>query len=88
MKNAFSKLVWILILLAFFAFFTINHYYLDEQLKKVNRQITDTQDKIKSLNTELSKWTNESNMIQEAKKMHLRNMQDGEVVILENENDS
>jgi cell division protein FtsB len=61
---------------------------MDEQLKKINKQISDTQDRIKSLNTQLSKWTNESNMILEAKKLNLRSMQEGEVVILENENDS
>jgi hypothetical protein len=88
MNNAFKKLVWILILFTFFTFFTINYFYMDKQLKIVIKQISDTQDRIKSLNSELSKWKNDDNMILEAKKLHLRKMQESEVVILDNENDS
>ena len=87
-NEAFNKLRWILVLMLIFALLTINHWYIDEQLKVTNKQITDTQDRIKSLNSQLSKWTNESNMILEAKKLKLRNMEAGEVIILENENDS
>lgn len=90
--DAYPKLIWTIILLFFFAFFTINHWYIVKQLNDpktgIRKQISDTQDKIKSLNSELSKWKSESNMIIEAKKLKLRKSQDGEVVILENETDS
>ena len=92
MKYAYKKLIWILALIALFAFFTINNYYIMNQLthpiKGIRKQIADTQDRIKSLNTELSRWKNETNMTQEAKKLKLRKAQEGEIVILENETDS
>ena len=92
MKNAFPKLILTIVFLFLFAFFSINFLYVKQQLthpvKGVKKKIADTQDKIKSLNTELSKWINEYNMTLEAKKLNLRKSAEGEVVILENETDS
>jgi F0F1-type ATP synthase membrane subunit b/b' len=93
MKNdAYQKLIWTLVLFSLFTFFTINTWYIEKKLidpkDGIRKQISDTQDEIKSLNSELSKWKNESNMTLEAKKLNLRKKVDGEVVILEKENDS
>jgi len=86
--EAYHKLIWIFVLLALWAVFQINHFYVDEQRKLISKEITDTQDRIKSLNSQISKWTNENNMVQEAKKLKLRKTEEGEVVFLDDETDT
>lgn len=71
-----------------FALLYVNSQYFIKKQKDTNKQITDTQDKIKSLNSDLSKWLNESNMTLEAKKLKMRKAEAGEIVNLEDENDS
>lgn len=71
-----------------FALLYVNSQNFVKKQKEVHKQITDTQDQIKSLNSELSKWQNAENMTLEAKKLKLRKAEIGEIVILEGENDS
>lgn len=84
----FHKLIVIFILVLLYAVFFIIHLYLMEQRKNVSLEISTTQDRIKSINSQISKWTNDANMIHEAKKLKLRKMEEGEVVVLHDETDS
>ena len=94
MKNSiFKNLIIIFILLFFNGIFQINYWNIKKQklnhpTKGIRKQIADSEDKIRSLNSVLSKWTSETNMTIEAKKLKFKKMEPDERVILENETDS
>lgn len=87
-KDAFKKLILILILFTVSTLLKVNFWYQERLLDIIEKQISSKQDEIRSLNIILSNQKNDYIVMLEAQKLQFRKIQFGESVIIDDEPDT